>query len=183
MDPRFIVQRYCQLQHVPMQESFNNDTRMFTITLGDTTVSVRTDSTKQAAKTAACEKMLEVIPAIRKIGLSPRTSTPGIDYVAYSRDTILRGARMHLNDLSFFDMDHKVVSFDSEGRPLRLAQFCCNKTDVYLFDLPQYYDDVIRVLTNPNIKRLYATFVLKNFLSGYLLLILQISKLDPNARA
>ena len=75
------------------------------------------------------------------------------DYLAYSRDTVLRDCRIRYNDPSFFDMDLKVVSFDSEGRPLRLAQFCSGK-DVYLFDLPTYYHEVRRVLEDPDVKKI-----------------------------
>jgi hypothetical protein len=166
-DPRFIVQRYAQLKNAAIHESFDNDSRVYSITLDEgegaspLTVSVQTETTKQDAKLTACIKLLEICPRIKIVGTSVRKSIreiyeskPGTDYVEYSRQTVLKNCNIHFNNTAFFKMNHDVVSFDSEGRPLRLAQFCCNMTDVYLFDLPKYYDDVVQILTDPHIKKI-----------------------------
>ena len=159
--PIGIVQRYSQLTKIPIIESYDIDTHMYSIILGCMSVSVVVTTTKQAAKAEACQKLIEQGGDILQIGTAARKSwkeiyesMPGVDYLKYSRATVLQGCRIHINDPSFFNMDMKVVSFDSEGRPLRLAQLCCSMTDVYMFDLPLYYNQVRRVLTNPRIKKI-----------------------------
>ena len=159
MDLLGIVQRYSQLKKIPVNESYDNESHVYSVTVGDMHVSVIAE-TKQLAKADAFRKLLELNADILRVGASAKQSwkerfaaMPGIDYLAYSRDTVLRDCRIRYNDPSFFDMDLKVVSFDSEGRPLRLAQFCSGK-DVYLFDLPTYYHEVRRVLEDPDVKKI-----------------------------
>jgi 3'-5' exonuclease len=161
VDPRFIVQRYAQLKKLPIGEQFDNDTHVYTIQLGDYIESVETHTTKQAAKTEACRILIDKFPHIEVIGTAPRPSMddlhamqPGEDYIAYSRATVLQKCRIHYNDESFFEQQFDTVAFDSEGRPLRLAQFCCDDENVYIFDLPKYTQQVKGILTNPAIKKI-----------------------------
>lgn len=167
MDPRVIVQRYAQLKQIRIEEFFNIYSNVYSITLHESDepikLTIETATTKQDAKVAACATLLESYPRIREIGTSERKSIreiylskPGIDYIEYSRQTVLQNIRIHWNDESFFENDHiyDIVSFDSEGRPLRLVQFCCNMTDVYLFELPRYQAEVIRLMENNHIKKI-----------------------------
>lgn len=81
----------------------------------------------------------------------------GVDYIKYSRDTILKDCKIHYNNDEFFET-HKnceLIAFDSEGnKPVSLAQICVDLNNVYLFDLPKYSEKIIEILINPNIKKI-----------------------------
>ncbi len=83
------------------------------------------------------------------------TTKPGIDYLKYSRDSILTETTIHINNIEFFNMSFNLVSFDSEGsNPPCLVQFCFEPTNVYLFYLPQFKYQVSNILQNPNITKI-----------------------------
>jgi hypothetical protein len=81
----------------------------------------------------------------------------GVDYIKYSRDNILVDCKIHYNNDDFFEIhkDCELIAFDSEGnKPVSLAQICVDLNNVYLFDLPQYYEKIKDILINPNIKKI-----------------------------
>jgi hypothetical protein len=81
----------------------------------------------------------------------------GVDYIKYSRDNILADCKIHYNNDDFFEThkDCELIAFDSEGnKPVSLAQICVDMNNVYLFDLPQYFEKIKDILINPNIKKI-----------------------------
>jgi hypothetical protein len=155
-----IVNKYSQVTKEPINERYQREyftpdgtISRYTIRVGalQATGYGPTDSTKKAMRQIACQAFVDTHPEI-KAQIPPSykevfDAKPGIDYLTYSRDHVLPSATIHINDPTFFDQEHTLVAFDSEGAdPPVLAQLCADPAHVYLFHLPEYMPQIVALL-------------------------------------
>ena len=139
----------------------------FSISIGNDSINIQ-KNVDLPKKEVRCQAYKEFYETYKPIFEKPKTisvpklslkeqyeSKPGLDYLQYSRDTVLQDVTVHVNLPEFFSMYHTMLSFDSEGgKPPCLAQFCSDPTTVYLFYLPQFMKEVCDILQDSNIAKI-----------------------------
>lgn len=162
-----IINRYSQITKLPITERYqkefltpNGSVSRYSIIIGDlqATGYAPTTTKKKDLRHIACQAFVDTHDIKSQVPPSYKEifeAKPGIDYLTYSRDTILKDVHVHINDTAFFEQKHAMLAFDSEGaNPPVLAQFCSDPTHVYLFWLPDYFEQVTSILKDPYITKI-----------------------------
>lgn len=163
MNDTQIVLCYSQITKKKVVEQFEDDgsQRSFRLQVGDDEVVV-TDVVpiqRKVLKHKACRIYVETFKAeIHKAmdmhKLSQQSPPTGLDFVQYSKSTILRNVSLHLNDPAFFEQQHSVVAFDSEGQPPTIVQFATGTRHVYIFYVDQFKDQIRKVLSDTSVLKI-----------------------------
>jgi hypothetical protein len=163
-----IINRYSQIVNQPiiekMDEFHDNDyddynyTRYYKLSIGELSITnvkrfteynmSDTDLTKKELKKIAVKKFL--IKYYDVIKNTHKKIITGTDYLLYSRQTILnKSIRSYFNHKIL--TKPKIITIDSEGQPIKLAQIATNDTTVYLLTDFEY---VKTLLQDPDIKKI-----------------------------
>jgi hypothetical protein len=158
-----IVNRYSQVSKHPITEKYQKEyftpegvLSRYTIQIGylQATGYAPITTNKKDMRHIACQVFVDTYDIKSQVPPSYREifeAKPGIDYLTYSRDSVLKETQIHINDFAFFEQKHAIVAFDSEGAdPPVLAQFCSDPAHVYLFYLPDYKEQVAAILQDPD---------------------------------
>jgi hypothetical protein len=80
------------------------------------------------------------------------------DYVKYGIKNILPYITIHFNDPKFFDITYYTLTTDSEGHYAnkypQIIQFATSPTDIYIFTVELFLDNILNILQNPNILKI-----------------------------
>jgi hypothetical protein len=77
------------------------------------------------------------------------------DFVYYGKTYILPYIHIRLNDESFFEQKHTILTTDSEGhypnQYPQIIQFATSDTNVYIFNVDKYKQEILDILKDQNI--------------------------------
>lgn len=77
------------------------------------------------------------------------------DYVKYGKKNLLPFIKIKMNDPSFFEKKHSLLAVDSEGHKKNgypeIIQFAVSKTDVYIFEVLPFIEQIKSILTDENV--------------------------------
>lgn len=80
------------------------------------------------------------------------------DFVYYGKTYILPYIHIRLNDPSFFEQKHTVLTTDSEGhypnQYPQIVQFATSENNVYIFNVDKYKQQILEILEDPNILKI-----------------------------
>jgi len=151
-----LIHTYSQIFKLRIDESFKD--MIYTIKVGNFKIEYEADSSITNIKEIKLNAQQLFIDKYKDIMEKDiHNFRAGVDYIKYSKEHILTDCKIHYNNDEFFEThkDCTLIAFDSEGnKPVSLAQICVDLNNVYLFDLPQYYDQIKEILINPNIKKI-----------------------------
>lgn len=128
-----IVNRFSQIARLPISEQFSQSEEHIILTLSIGKYSVRVyqtlGTTKKRLRSLACDLFNQTFA--QQIDDVFNYNAQALDYLQYSRNTILKHATIHMNKIP--DIKPSKIAFDSEGIPPVLAQICFDPNNVYLY--------------------------------------------------
>lgn len=128
-----IVNRFSQIARLPISEQFSqsDDQIILRLSIGEHSVRVSQPlgTTKKRLRSLACDLFNKTYA--QQIDDVFNYKAQALDYLQYSRNTILKHATLHMNEIP--DTYPTKIAFDSEGIPPVLAQICFDPHNVYLY--------------------------------------------------
>ena len=84
-----------------------------------------------------------------------KVSPGALEYIGASRNSVLAGANIHMNDTRFFEKKLDIIAFDTEGqKPPTIAQLCADPKHVYIFELDKHMEAVKKLLADGSVKKI-----------------------------
>ena len=156
-----IVSAYAHQNKLKIYEDYksNGIFQQFTIKIANDQIDFSSNLTKKIMRFNAYksfyEKYKHLFIKIKIRKFYNYDSKPGMDYLQYSQDGILTKTKIHINNTEFFNQNHTLLSLDTEGtNPPCLVQLCEEQTNVYLFYLPQFINEIKNILNDPNVTKI-----------------------------
>ncbi len=157
MESASMINHYSQITNQIIKENcyYKDNNRYYELSVGNLKVEVISDlvQSKKNLRQLACDEFIKLYSSHienTKINHLKNKTENKIDYLEYSRKTILNNVNTYLNEKLPLEKP-KLISIDSEGQPIKLAQIAINENTVYLYTEIDY---VKTLLADPDIKKI-----------------------------
>lgn len=136
-------------------ESPNGSTMTVTVADMSATVSAPPGTAKRELRSAAMKEF------VRRYGIpgpsgpsGPNGPNGAQEYIEASRNSVLCGANIHINDTRFFEKRLGVIALDTEGQdPPTIVQLCADERHVYIFDFDKHVEPLRELLGDPSVRK------------------------------
>lgn len=149
-----LVNRHVMRTGCMREEEYSQNESSSTIKIQVSDMSVTASAPLGIAKKDLRNMALKAF--VERYGLpAPKATASAKDYINESRNTVIAGANIHINDTKIFEKKLDIVAFDTEGQyPPTTAQLCSDPKHVYIFDLSKHMDQVKGVLADRSVKKI-----------------------------